>query len=98
MTQSDTFTVGIGVCEPRIGTLAIHRHKQAEMYYVISGTSVVKIEGQDHVVKTGDVVYIPGDAEHGVFNYGSEEFRWLYCFGADSFHDIVYRFTNDPRA
>lgn len=83
-TNSDTFTVGIGVCEPEIGTLAMHRHKQAEIYYVLSGVGVLRIEGQDHTVKTGDMAYIPGDAEHGVFNYSLDEFRWLYCFGVGS--------------
>lgn len=97
MTKSDTFTVGIGVCEPKVGTLAMHRHKQAEFYYVLSGTGVVRIEGQDHTVKVGDAIFIPSDAEHGVFNYGWEEFKWLYCFGVDSFQYIVYRFTHDSQ-
>lgn len=71
----------------------MHRHKQAEFYYVLSGHGVVRIEGHDNFVKPGDIVFIPGDAEHGVFNHESEEFKFLYCFGVDSFQDVVYRFT-----
>lgn len=36
-------------------------------------------------------VFIPGDAEHGVFNDGDEELRWLYVFPG-AFEDVVYRF------
>lgn len=92
-TKSNTFTVGIGVCQPKTGNLALHRHEQAEFYYVLSGNSVIRIEGKDHVVTAGDVIFIPGNAEHSVFNYGSEEFRFLYCFGVGSFQEVVYRFT-----
>lgn len=93
-TNSNTFTIGIGACKPKTGNLALHRHEQAEFYYVLSGNGVARIEGKDHVVTSGDVVFIPGNAEHGVFNRQTEEFRFLYCFGVGSFQEIVYRFTN----
>lgn len=52
--------------------------------------------GQDHHVSTGDVVYIPGNAEHGVFNeHDIEEFKWLYCFGVDGFDQVIYRFAGE---
>ena len=54
-------------------------------------------------VSKGDVVYVPGDEEHGIWNGiddsnseedGDEggELRWLYCFAADGFDQIKYRF------
>lgn len=97
-TNSDTFTVGIGACKPKTGNLALHRHEQAEVYYVLSGNGVVRIEGKNYSVTAGDLVFIPGNAEHGVYNYESEEFRFLYCFGVRSFQEIVYRFTKEEEA
>jgi hypothetical protein len=39
-------------------------------------------------------VFIPGDAEHAVYNSGSEVFKWLYVFPG-SFEDVVYRFKGE---
>lgn len=93
-TKSNTFTVGIGVCKPNGGRLALHRHKQAEIYHVLSGMGVVTIAHKDYHVAAGDVVFIPGDTEHGVVNsYPDTELKWLYCFAADGFGEVVYRFS-----
>lgn len=53
------------------------------------------VEGEEYEVKKGSVVFIPGDAVHGVVNRGTEaegELRWLYVFAAGDFGDVVYRF------
>lgn len=52
---------------------------------------MVEIEGVRHEVSKGVTVFIPGDAEHAVFNEGGEELRWLYVFPG-AFGDVVYRF------
>ncbi|KAK5092033.1 hypothetical protein LTR70_007900 [Exophiala xenobiotica] len=97
-TPTNSLTAGIASCPPRSGYLALHRHKQAEIYHVISGRGVVKIEGVDHEVAGGDVVFIPGDAEHGIWNVsGEEELRWLYCFAVDGFGEVVYRFSGEEK-
>ncbi|KAH7378677.1 RmlC-like cupin domain-containing protein [Pyrenochaeta sp. MPI-SDFR-AT-0127] len=99
-TQTDTLTAGIATCPPGqsagcAGHLKPHRHSHAELYHVTSGTGVVTIDGVEHEVRKGSVVYIPGDAEHGVQNTGKDEFKWLYVFAADGFGEIVYRFDED---
>ena len=38
------------------------------------------------------MLWITGDAEHGIENVGEEDLVWLYAFAADGFEDIVYRF------
>ena len=50
------------------------------------------IEGVAHDVKAGDTVFIPGDAEHGVICNGEVLLRPFYCFAADRFSDVDYRF------
>jgi mannose-6-phosphate isomerase-like protein (cupin superfamily) len=97
-TPTNTFTVGIAACPPQCsatcdaGYLQLHRHTHAEIYHVISGRGIVSIEGVEHLVGKGSVVFIPGDAEHGVRCEGEEELRWLYVFAADGFGEIGYRF------
>lgn len=86
---------GIAVCQPRTGSLCPHRHTQAEIYYIISGKGIVQIDGKEYEVEGGSSVFIPGDAEHGIFNKGEEELRWLYVFPTGAFSDIVYRFANE---
>ncbi|KAK6716003.1 hypothetical protein QX201_006890 [Fusarium graminearum] len=92
-TISNSFTSGIATC-PRNGALALHRHTQAEIYYILSGSGEVEVEGVRHSVSKGNLVWIPGDAEHGVF-CGDDELKWLYIFPESSFDNIVYRFSSE---
>ncbi|KAJ9664159.1 hypothetical protein H2198_000377 [Neophaeococcomyces mojaviensis] len=95
-TNTDSLTVGIASCPPKAGYLAYHRHAQAEIYHVISGNGIVRINGIEYNIEKGSVVFIPGDAEHGVRNLNeTEELKWLYCFAADSFEDVHYRFSEE---
>jgi len=57
----------------------------------------MEIDGKKFEVEKGGVVYIPGDAEHGIRNIGgvSEDLVWLYVFPGDSFGEVVYRFRGD---
>ena len=113
VTLTDTLTAGIATCpvgssvacpareeneNESSGHLKLHRHTQAELYHVISGTGVVSIEGVEYEVGKGSVVFIPGDAEHGIRNVGDEELTWLYVFAADGFGEVVYRFSGDGAA
>lgn len=92
-TSTDALTVGIATCPPKSGHLCRHRHSHAELYHIISGHGLVSIDGIEQTVRAGSVIYIPGDAEHSIRNEDPDnELRWLYCFGADGFADIKYRF------
>ncbi|PSN74303.1 RmlC-like cupin [Corynespora cassiicola Philippines] len=98
-TSTNTFTSGIATCEPGDGHLKLHRHKQAELYHVTEGRGIVYIDGKEHEVAKGSVVFIPGDAEHGIRNTGEENLVWLYVFATDGFGDVVYRFSEEqPKA
>lgn len=83
-----------GVAElPEDGFLALHRHQQAETYYVLSGAGVVTLGGTDHRVTPGSTVFIPGSTEHGIRNTGSVPLRFFYALAADAFTDIEYVFS-----
>jgi mannose-6-phosphate isomerase-like protein (cupin superfamily) len=67
------------------------------VYFFLSGTGEVVVEGEATPVRQGDAVFIPGDTEHMAVNTGNEPLRLLYFFAADSFGDIVYRFPGGER-
>jgi mannose-6-phosphate isomerase-like protein (cupin superfamily) len=77
---------------PNEGFLCPHRHKQAEIYFITEGRGIVVIEGVETEVGPKTTVFIPGDAEHGIRNAGSEDVKWFYVFACDKFEDVVYRF------
>ncbi|KAF2031664.1 hypothetical protein EK21DRAFT_87923 [Setomelanomma holmii] len=62
-----------GSPKPGPGHLKSHRHAHAEMYYVTAGKGCVTIDGIEYEVRKESVVFIPGNAEHGIRNTGTEE-------------------------
>lgn len=99
-TPTDSLNIGIAYFPPRTETEesfeALHRHKQAEFYYILSGQAIVKIDGVDHDCRPGHALFIPGDAEHGFWNTSTtEELVFLWGFAVDGYREVVYRFTGD---
>lgn len=93
--RTDTCGLTVGIAEVPVGAPRPprgHTHEQAEVYFFLSGTGEVVIEGESTPVTTGDAVFIPGNVEHMSVNTGAEPLRLLYFFAADSFADIVYKF------
>lgn len=94
-TGSHEITSGIAKCAPSTGRLCVHQHRQAELYYFIQGSGIVTIEDVESVVEAGGIVFIPGDAKHGIRNTSeTQELVWLYVFAVDDFSDIHYRFPH----
>ncbi|GKZ81440.1 hypothetical protein AnigIFM56816_005960 [Aspergillus niger] len=91
-TPTSDMCAGLAVCPPHGGHLCRHRHTQAEIYYITSGSGHVFIDGKEYKVSAGAVLFIPGDAEHGVVNRGEEPLEWFYVFPTGSFGDVFYRF------
>ena len=97
-TPTDSLNIGLAVFPPRTDSQesfeALHRHQQAEFYYILSGQGIVKIEGVDYDVTGGHALFIPGDAEHGFWNISKEsDLVFLWGFAIDGFSEVVYRFT-----
>lgn len=88
---------GLATCPPE-GYLALHQHTQVEIYYILSGTGSVEINGERHRVSSGSILWIPGDAIHGVFCGPGETLHWLYVFPEARFGDITYRFLDAKAA
>lgn len=90
-TATSSMVLGVAEFGPA-GTLLPHRHTPAEIYFGLSGTGVVTIDGVPHEINPGVAVYIPSDAEHGTVA-GDDGLRFLYVFPRDRFAEVEYRFS-----
>jgi mannose-6-phosphate isomerase-like protein (cupin superfamily) len=92
-TPSDGLTAGIAeVGEGDGGEPRLHRHAQAEIYHILAGRGVMRLEGERLELQAGDTVFIPGGAWHGARGVGREPLRLLYVLAADSFEEVIYEF------
>ena len=74
--------------------LSPHRHAQPEIYYILSGSGVMTIDGADHHVTAGAGIFIPSNAEHGIKNVETAApLKFLYAFAVDGFSEVVYIFS-----
>ncbi len=90
-----TATAGIvmGVAEFGAGgTLNAHRHAPAEVYFGLSGSGTVTVDGVAHEIAPNIAVYIPENAEHETVA-GPEGLKFLYVFPRNTFAEVDYRFT-----
>ena len=92
-TPSAGLTVGVAEIAPGASEDgARHRHADHEVYYVLAGTGLVHLDGQEHPVEAGSVVFIPGDTPHFLRNTGDKTLRVLYTFAVDRFDEVTYVF------
>jgi len=95
-TPSRAMSAGLAELPTGGSGLALHRHREPEIYHVVAGEGVVTIDGVAHPIRAGATVYIPSNAEHGVRNTGPDTLRIFYVFPTDRFSDVVYRFSHEP--
>ena len=92
-TPTDSLTLGVAeLREADAAGLRLHRHAQAEAYYVLAGRGVMRIDDVDHPLAPGVTAFIPGGRLHAARAVGPETLRILYVFAADSFDQIHYEF------
>jgi len=54
-------------------------HNEDEVYYVVRGRARMRVASEEHVVKTGSVIFVPAKVEHCFFDV-SEELEVLVFF------------------
>ena len=52
-----------------------------ELYYVLSGTGTITIDGARQAIGPGDAVLVPTDIHHGLYDTGDQPLRILLIFG-----------------
>lgn len=95
VTPSAGMTCGVTELQPG-EWLGLHRHAPPEIYYIFTGAGLVSLDGREIPVKAGSAVFIPGLAEHGIRQTGSEILRLFYVFPVDSFDGVEYVFSAAP--
>lgn len=89
-TPTSAMTVGSAEIEAGASHGGAHHHADHEVYYFISGTGVVHLDGVEHPVEPGSVAFIPGGTRHFVRNTGRGTLELLYVFAVDRFTDVEY--------
>ncbi len=85
----------MGICEVPAGvTLNLHRHLPQEIYYVTEGSGEVQVDSEIQNVEQGSVIYVPGNAVHGIRNNSSETLCLMWIFPADVWRDIEYHMVD----
>ena len=63
------------------GEMPYHYHEKREsLLFLIKGNAVEIVEGEEHPVKAGDVLFIPAGEKHTIVNRSDEELRYLEFF------------------
>ncbi len=62
------------------GATTAHYHRTTEeLYYIVSGTGLMRVGEEERDVRRGDCVVIPPGAEHKLSNTGAEPLVLLCC-------------------
>jgi mannose-6-phosphate isomerase-like protein (cupin superfamily) len=69
--RSDLLSVGLYTL-PAGGVDDQTPHGEDEVYYVVSGRAKIKVEGEDHPVQPGTVLFVPARAEHRFHDINEE--------------------------
>ncbi len=70
------YSLARAVVKPGKRTLP-HRLKGSEVYYVLGGTGILRIEDESAEVRADDAVYIPPGSVQSIENTGSEDLVFL---------------------
>lgn len=54
-------------------------HREDELYYVVRGRAKMRVASEEQPVRTGSMIFVPANIEHGFFNI-SEELEVLVMF------------------
>lgn len=86
--------ITMGVVRLRKGeSLEPHRHAPPETYFTLAGRGTVTIDGVVHTVTPGQMLFIPGQAQHQINNVEEEDLLILYVFAVRDFRQIQYHFA-----
>lgn len=62
--------------EPGKKTL-LHKIKSSEIYYILEGDAVLKVNDESHELKKDDSVYVPPMSEQSIENMGTTNLQFL---------------------
>ena len=77
---ADPLKLGYSLAHARVaagGETLPHRLKGSEVYYIIQGEGVAKVDGEKRAVSPGSAVYIPPGAVQSIRNTGAGELVFI---------------------
>lgn len=54
-----------------------HAHPWPHINYMLEGSGILSMDGQEHPVRTGAYAYVPANCHHQFKNSGSGKFRFI---------------------
>ncbi len=76
--------------EPGASTVR-HRHRLCEeIYFLLEGTGVMEIDGDERAVGPGDAILIPPGARHTITANAGARLRFLCCCAPPYRHDDTF--------
>lgn len=76
--NSSTKNLSVQISEVPIGSeQPTHQHAPEQCYYILKGKGLMMIGDESKEVTSGDAVYIPSNANHGIKNIGEEVLEYL---------------------
>lgn len=74
---ADTLSVKMSCVDKGIKTHEPHSHFEDELFYMVEGRSVVRLNGEEHVLNQGDAFYAPGNSSHNIRRIDDKPIRYL---------------------
>ncbi|MFC1798262.1 cupin domain-containing protein [Thermodesulfobacteriota bacterium] len=72
---------GIFVILPKEKHVPYHYHdKRESLILILNGTGMLKVENEEFSVKAGDVIFMPTNEKHMLFNKSEEYLRFIECY------------------
>lgn len=79
--QTAQFSMGYVTLEPNGGQVPWHNQEQEEVYFIVEGTGEMCLGREQHLLKSGQVVFIPSGEFHQLTNVGKTPLIMIYCYG-----------------
>jgi mannose-6-phosphate isomerase-like protein (cupin superfamily) len=65
----------------------VHHHTEADNVYIVkSGEGTLTIEGETHIVREDDVIFIPAGMKHSLSNPGEKPFEIFEIYAPAGMH------------
>lgn len=74
---ADTLSVKMSCVNKGIKTHEPHSHFEDELFYMVEGTSIVHLNGEEHILNQGDAFYAPGNSSHNIRRVDDKPIRYL---------------------
>lgn len=75
-TGSKEISIQITHVNPN-GFQPLHSHPEDQCYYIISGCGLMTINNEEKFVNSGDLIFIPGNSQHGIKNINNSNLTYL---------------------